>query len=190
MESATEKAAEEEIEEENAEAKLFAFLEALNIETQTHRHTPVFTVEEAQAARAGAGGMPGGHAKSLFIRDKKKRHALVMVHEDRRVNLKALATKIGLGRVSFGSADSLREMLGVIPGSVTPFALVNAQASSANGEPPMIVALDEKLMVENPLWFHPLHNAATTSVAPAGLIAFIEACGYKPLRVNLDEPQE
>jgi len=168
-----------------AEKKLFDFLSTLGIETQTRRHAPVFTVEEAQAARASApDGMKGGHAKSLFIRDKKKRQALVMVSEDTRVDLKALAAKIGLGRVSFGSADSLKEMLGVIPGSVTPFALVNAQVNSGE-EPPMIIALDTALMAESPLWFHPLHNAATTAISPEDLRAFIQACGYTPIDVDL-----
>lgn len=169
-----------------AEKKLFGFLEALGIETETHRHIPVFTVEEAQAARDGAGGMAGGHAKSLFIRDKKKRRALVMVHEDRRVDLKSLASKLEMGRVSFGSADSLKEMLGVIPGSVTPFALVNARTEAGTGTP-MIVAIDKTLMDQVPLWFHPLHNAATTSIAPADLMRFIEACGYTPKIIDLDE---
>lgn len=169
-----------------SEAKLLAFLETLGIESTTHHHTPVFTVEEAQAARISAeGGMAGGHAKSLFIRDKKKRRALVMVDEDRRVDLKALAGKIGLGRVSFGSADSLKDMLGVIPGSVTPFALINAQVAEGE-EPPMIIALDKALMQKAPLWFHPLHNAATTSIKPIDLTRFIKACGYSPITVDLD----
>ena len=170
-----------------SEAKLLAFLEGLGIESTTCHHAPVFTVDEAQAARIGAeGGMAGGHAKSLFIRDKKKRRALVMVDEDRRVDLKALAGKIGLGRVSFGSADSLKDMLGVIPGSVTPFALINAQVDEG-AEPPLIVALDKVLMEKSPLWFHPLHNAATSSITPADLVRFIKACGYVPITVDLDD---
>jgi len=171
-----------------AEEKLFDFLSALGISTETYQHTPVFTVEEAQAARSTVpGGMAGGHAKSLFIRDKKKRRALVMVHEDRRVDLTSLAQLIGLNRVSFGSKNSLMDMLGVIPGSVTPFSLVNAQVKDG-AAPQMIVALDKKLMAEDPLWFHPLHNAATTAIAGRDLINFIKACGYAPLVIDLDSP--
>lgn len=169
------------------EAKLFAFLDELGIQTETCRHAPVFTVEEAQAARkSAADGMAGGHAKSLFIRDKKKRRALVMVSEETRVNLKALAETLGLSRVSFGSADSLKNMLGVNPGSVTPFALVNARVRVGD-EQPMIVALDKALMTKSPLWFHPLHNGATTSILPDDLRQFIAACGYSPVDVDLKD---
>jgi len=174
------------MESASPENKLFSFLDTLGIETVTHRHTPVFTVEEAQAVRASTGTpMDGGHAKSLFLRDKKKRRALVIVEENRQTDLKSLAPLIGLGRVSFGSPNSLQNMLGVTPGSVTPFALVNAQ-NPESGVPPFVIALDKKLMAQTPLWFHPLHNNATTAIAPDDLIKFIEACGYKPRVIDLD----
>lgn len=130
------------------EDDLFAFLAGLGIETVTYRHPPVFTVDEAKAQRVD---MPegGGHCKSLFVRDKKKRRALVMVDENRRVDLKALSEKIGMGRLSFSSADSLMSMLGVIPGSVTPFALLNALVEDGK-EPPLLVALDRAMMAKHP----------------------------------------
>ncbi|MEX0297508.1 MAG: prolyl-tRNA synthetase associated domain-containing protein [Kordiimonas sp.] len=169
------------------EAPLFNFLDSHGIKVPTVRHASVFTVLEAQQERDT---MPepfksGGHCKSLFVRDKKKRRALVMVDENRRVDLKALSGKIGLGRLSFGSADSLKEMLGVIPGSVTPFALINAQVKEGE-EPPLVVALDKQMMQQASLNYHPLHNAATTAISPSDLIKFIRACGYEPLIVDLD----
>ena len=171
------------------EDKLFLFLDALGIEIKTLRHEPVFTVAEAQAIRTANGlTMTGGHAKTLFLRDKKKRRALVVVNENRQTNLKSLAPKIGLSRVSFGSPNSLLSLLGVTPGSVTPFALVNAQTSEGSA-PPMVVALDRSLMVQTTLWFHPLHNAATTAIAANDLILFIRACGYEPLLVDMDMPE-
>lgn len=175
------------MESDKSEARLFDFLERLGIKTDTYRHAPVFTVEEAQEARValGAGAEQGGHAKSLFIRDKKKRSALVVVDEDRRVNLKALGPKLDMGRLSFASPARLLDMLGVTPGSVTPFALVN-QLVLEGAEPPLLIALDAALMKKTPLFFHPLHNAATTAIAPADLLRFIEACGYTPLLVDLD----
>lgn len=172
------------MESPSQEALLFDFLESLGIAVKTYRHPPVFTVEEAQAHRDG---MPGGHCKSLFVRDKKKRRALIMVDENRRVDLKSLAEKIGLGRLSFGSANSLQNMLGVIPGSVTPFALVNQRVPEGT-EPPLTVALDRAMMQQSPLNYHPLHNAATTAITPEDLVCFIRACGYEPLIVDLDSP--
>lgn len=172
------------MESPTTEQELLAFLDSLSIDCTTYRHAPVFTVDEAQKERAH---MPagGGHCKSLFVRDKKKRRALVMVDEDRRVDLKALSEKLGMGRLSFGSADSLKEMLGVIPGSVTPFALINAQVPKGEA-PPMLVALDAAMMEKSPLYYHPLHNAATTAITPDDLVRFIRACGYEPITVDLE----
>jgi len=175
------------MESAHIEAPLFDFLSECGIATQTYRHAPVFTVAEAKAVRAADPGLhKGGHAKSLFVRDKKKRRALVMIGEDTRVDLKSLAPQIGLGRLSFGSAESLKKMLGVVPGSVTPFALVNARENAGSGEP-LVVALDNQLMRHSMVFFHPLHNAATTAITPEGLRAFIKACGYTPIELNLSQ---
>lgn len=175
------------MESPKTEADLLAFLSHLGITQETHYHSPVFTVDEARQVR---NTMPesyrtGGHCKSLFVRDKKKRRALVMVDEDRRVDLKALSGALDMGRLSFCSAASLMDMLGVIPGSVTPFALINAQVA-AGAEPHMRIALDAAMMQKAPLHYHPLHNGATTAVSPADLVRFIEACGYTPQIVDLD----
>ncbi|TNE63513.1 MAG: prolyl-tRNA synthetase associated domain-containing protein [Alphaproteobacteria bacterium] len=164
------------------EAGLMAFLESLGIATSTVCHPPVFTVDEARANR---GALPGGHCKCLFVRDKKKRRALVVVDEDRRVDLAVLAEKIGFGRLSFGSADSLKSMLGVVPGSVTPFALVNARVAPGDA-PPLLVVLDAAMLKQSPLHYHPLHNAATTAITPDDLMRFVRACGYEPRIVDMD----
>ncbi len=173
-----------------AEKKLFRFLDQLNIQTRTLRHAPVFTVDEAKAVRiAFVDQMNGGHGKTLFVRDKKKRYALVMVAENRRVDLKSLAGKLSLGRIFFASPDRLKETLGVVPGAVTPFALVNAQnpIDTAPGFlSPLTVAIDTALTAQKTIWFHPLHNEATTAIRPTDLLKFIKACGYTPLEVDLE----
>ncbi len=156
------------------ETELYAFLDK-------HRHDPVFTVGEAQAVRAG---MEGGHSKNLFVRDKKKNHALLIVHENQRIDLKSLAAKIGLGRVSFASPDRLMTHLGVSPGSVTPFALLNAHRQAAPENRKILVVIDESLLSYGLVYFHPLHNAATTSVSPEHLVKFIRACGFEPAIVT------
>lgn len=159
-----------------SEAPLLAFLDRLGIATVTHRHPPVFTVEEAKRLR---GELPGAHTKNLFLKDKKGRIFLLVALEDRAVDLKTLHTRLGCGRLSFGSAELLREVLGVEPGSVTPFAAINDAAGRVG------VALDAALLAADLLNFHPLANTATTAIAPADLIRFLEATGHPPLMVEL-----
>jgi Ala-tRNA(Pro) deacylase len=160
------------------EADLFAFLDRLGIETKTVRHPAVFTVEEARSVR---GVLPGGHCKSLFLKDKKDRLWLAVVEEDRRVDLKRLAEAIGAARLSFGSEMLLSEILGVTPGSVTPFALIN------DAERRVTVVLDAAMLKLSPLHYHPLDNRATTAIAPQDLIAFIRASGHEPVIAEIPE---
>ena len=160
------------------EARLLAFLDKLGIGHKTYRHAPVFTVDEAQTAR---GVMPSGpehrHSKNLFVRDKKKNYALVVAEESAPIDLKALAKAIDLKRISFASAERLEAYLGVRPGSVTPFAMLNAHTRPAEDQPTIRVFIDAKLMDAELAYFHPLHNAATTAVKPADLQRFLAACG-------------
>ncbi len=152
-------------------AQLFAFLEGLGIRTKTVTHPPVFTVEEAKALR---GQLVGGQTKNLFLRNKKGRMWLVVCLEDRTIDLKDLGERLGSGRLSFGSADRLMSHLGVIPGAVTPFAVINDKGEAVQ------VVLDSLMLEQEPLNFHPLDNAMTTAVAPADLVRFLEACHHPP----------
>jgi Ala-tRNA(Pro) deacylase len=157
------------------QAELFAELERLNIPHRTITHPPVFTVDEAKALR---GAIEGGHTKNLFLKNKPGRLFLAVTLEDVPVDLKALASLIGAGRLSFASADLLRAHLGVEPGSVTPFALVNDRAHAVTP------VLDLAMLETTPLNFHPLENIATTAIASADLVRFILAQGHKPLTLR------
>ena len=150
---------------------LFARLNGLGIATRTFEHAPVFTVDEARRLR---GEIPGGHTKNLFLVDKDERLWLVVALEDAAIDLKALPRKVGSGRVSFGKPDRLRQTLGIEPGSVTPFALINDVDARVN------VVLDEAMMREPFLNCHPLENTATTTIAAAELLRFIRSCGHSP----------
>lgn len=159
--------------------QLFARLEALGIAQRTYTHPPVFTVAEAAAA-ALRGALPGGHCKTLFLKDKKGGLWLVVALEERRIDLKRLAAALGAPRFSFGNAALLWEVLGVRPGSVTPFALANDTARR------VAVVLDRGMLECDPLNYHPLENDKTTAIAPADLLRFIAACGHRPLILDLD----
>ena len=102
--------------------ELFACLNELGIKTTTVEHPPLFTVEQSQALR---GEIPGGHTKNLFLKDKKDKLFLVVAEEDAEVDMKSLHKRIGSARLSFGRPELLAELLGVIPGSVTPFGAIN-----------------------------------------------------------------
>jgi len=158
-------------------ADLFARLEALGIRTDTVRHAAVFTVEEAKAHR---GDLPGAHIKNLFLRNKKGEMWLVVADEDRPIDLKRLGELLGAGRLSFGSAERLLANLGVVPGAVTPFGVINDTAGQVR------VALDRQLLVHAIVNCHPLTNDRTTAIAPADLIAFLEATGHPPLLLDFD----
>jgi Ala-tRNA(Pro) deacylase len=150
----------------------FAYLDSLGIAHRTVRHAPVFTVEEARALR---GQVPGGHTKNLFLRDKKGALFLVVAPEDAVVELKSLHRLLGAsGRFSFGSPDLMRETLGVEPGSVTPFAVINDTAGLVT------VVLDAAMMAHENLNFHPLTNTGTTTIPRDGLLKFLESTGHKP----------
>jgi Ala-tRNA(Pro) deacylase len=153
-------------------AKLFARLEELGIAATTIEHAPVFTVEESQGLR---GMIPGAHTKNLFLKDKDGRMVLVVANEDTKVDLKALAKRLGFGRLSFGKPDLLMEVLGIEPGSVTAFALINETSSGLAA-----VVVDEALMAFAEVNCHPLVNNATTRIATRDLIRFMEECGHVP----------
>ena len=155
---------------------LFARLAALGILTETKWHAPVFTVEEAQAAR---GEMAGVHCKCLFLRDRKGALCLAVAEETTRVDLKALAQRLGADRFSFASPELLMRHLGVEPGTVTPFALMNDTQGAVR------VALHKAMLDGGALHYHPLTNAATTRIAAADLLRFIVGCGHRPEIVEL-----
>ncbi len=151
---------------------LFAFLDRLKIPYSTVSHAPLFTVEQSRELR---GTIPGGHTKNLFLKDKGGAYYLVVASEDAAIDMKGLHRRLGAkGRFSFGSADALRELLGVEPGAVTPFAAINDVAGK------VVVVLDAVMLAHELLNYHPLVNTMTTSISRTGLMTFLEACGHEP----------
>jgi Ala-tRNA(Pro) deacylase len=157
--------------------ELFRRLDALGIVHRTYRHPPVFTVAEAAALR---GQLPGGHCKSLFLKDKKGGLWLVVALEEQPIDLKRLAAALQAPRFSFGNPDLLYDVLGVRPGSVTPFALANDADRRR-----VAVVLDQAMLQHDPLNYHPLENNRTTALSPDDLLRFIADCGHRPRVVDL-----
>lgn len=157
---------------------LFARLAELGVAHETLSHRPVFTVDEAKRLR---GHVAGAHSKNLFVRDKKERHWLVSCLAHRTVDLKWLASRLGTKRLTFCSERRLIGYLGIRPGSVSPFAVVNDAGGIVK------VALDAEMLETEPINFHPLDNAMTTAVSRAGLLRFLEAEDHSPLIVQFPE---
>jgi Ala-tRNA(Pro) deacylase len=152
--------------------ELFTYLNSLGIAHQSVGHRPLFTVEESQALR---GKIPGAHTKNLFLRNKKGTVFLVVALENAVIELRSLHRLLGAsGRFSFGSADLMRELIGVEPGSMTPFSVINDKGLRVT------VVLDAALMAHAVLNFHPLVNTATTTISREGLLRFLEATGHEP----------
>jgi Ala-tRNA(Pro) deacylase len=152
-------------------SQLFQKLDSLGIPHKTVEHPPVFTVEEAKALR---GELPGAHIKNLFLRNKKEEMWLVVALEDRAIDLKKLGDLLGAGRLSFGSADRLKRVLGVDPGSVTPLSLANDEQRVVR------LALDRGIMQSGPVNAHPLTNTMTTALSAEDLLRFFAATGHEP----------
>ncbi|PKU22662.1 prolyl-tRNA synthetase associated domain-containing protein [Telmatospirillum siberiense] len=155
---------------------LFARLDALGISHPTTRHPAAFTVEQGNRVW---GDIPGMHCKNLFLKDAKGKLWLVVAPAERRIDLKRLPDVIGSARLSFGSAALLEEVLGIRPGSVTPFALVNDPGHRVR------VVLDAGMMDEPLLNYHPLSNEATTTVTNADFRKFLKDCGHEVRIVRL-----
>jgi len=157
---------------------LFALLDRLGIAHSTLEHPPVFRVEEGEAIEAA---LPGGHTKNLFLKDAKGQLWLISALGQTRIDLKRLPAVIGSARLSFGNEAALYEALGVRPGSVTVFALINDEAKR------MRLVLDKALLAHETVNFHPLTNTATTAISREGLLSFLKALGAEPLIVDFAE---
>lgn len=151
---------------------LFDYLDSIGVAHTTIDHPAVFTVAEARELR---GSLPGGSCKCLFLKNKKQQMWLLVLPEDLRLDLDRTAVALDSRRLSFGSPDRLQRVLGVTPGAVTPFAVINDEPAQ------VMVVVAEELLGHELLNFHPLVNDRTTSIAAEDLLRFLEATDHSPL---------
>ena len=154
---------------------LIAFFDAHGIDHATTDHEAVFRVGEGEGIKDD---IPGAHTKNLFLKDAKGRLWLISAQDDTQIDLKRLHTVIGSARLSFGSAELMEQALGVTPGSVTAFAMINGVGRDVT------FVLDHRLAGAERVNFHPLVNTATTGVSQAGFAKFFQALGITPLVVD------
>ena len=157
-------------------------LEELQIETKTHEHEAVFTVDESSKIKQN---IPGGHTKNLFLKDKKGNFFLVVAEGSAQIKLNSIHGLIGAkGRVSFGKPEALMELLGVKPGSVTAFAPIN------DSENKVSVIIDEPLLRYDLINCHPLTNEMTTTISREDLLQFLKHVNHEPQIIQVSEVGE
>ncbi|MBK8197889.1 MAG: prolyl-tRNA synthetase associated domain-containing protein [Acidobacteria bacterium] len=148
---------------------LFAYLDRLGIAHTTHWHEAMFTVDQSSALKAE---MPGAHTKNLFLKDKDGQIVLIAAEAHGPIRLNQLHKLIGTARLSFGAPELMTEVLGVVPGSVTAFALMNDTAGRVR------FLVDAVLAAAEVVNFHPLVNTGTTAISQADFRRFVEATGH------------
>ena len=163
------------------EAPLFALLDRLGIRTATITHPKVFTVAESQSVKAH---LPGGHTKNLFMKDKSGQLVLVCALGSSTLSLNQLHRALGCQRLSFTDAPLLWDALGVTPGSVTAFGLINDTGHRVR------FVLDAALAAADPVNFHPLTNTATLSIKTPDLMRFFALANHAPMIVDLPQPPD
>jgi Ala-tRNA(Pro) deacylase len=151
------------------ERDVHARLHELGIAFERYEHPPVATAEAASVHWAG---IAATHCKNLFLRNQKgTRHYLVILEHTKRADLRAVADQIGDGKLSFASADRLMAHLGVTPGSVSPFGLINDRSHHVR------VAIDRDLKAADRISFHPNINTVTLTMRYGDFQRFLDASG-------------
>ncbi|PSL22284.1 prolyl-tRNA synthetase associated domain-containing protein [Shimia abyssi] len=155
---------------------LLARLDEWGLRYELYDHVPLRTVEDAKSVETMM-FVPGEKAlrvKNLYLRDKKKRNYLVTLEQDREIDLKALGTQLGIGNLSFGSADRLFEHLGVRPGAVTPLAMINGSSKGVR------FFMDSAFDNADRVYMHPLVNDRTVAMKREDMLVFFERIGVTP----------
>jgi len=154
-----------------------ARLDELGIAYERHEHPPVATVDEAEAHWAG---IEATHCKNLFLRNQKgNRHYLVVLMHSKKADLRKVADQVGDGKLSFASPERLLTHLGLTPGSVSPFGLINDRDHAVR------VVLDRDLRSATRVSFHPNINTATYVISAVDFEKFLAACGNTVQHVSV-----
>ena len=159
------------------EAELYALFRSHGIDWTHHMHPPLHTVEESRALR---GDLPGAHVKNMFLKDRKDRVWLVTCLEHRQIRIRDLEKEIGAQKCSFGRPELLQDTLGLLPGAVSPFGLINDPGHRVTA------VLDRQMLEQDPINAHPLHNEATTAISASDFQRFFEITGHRPVVVDFD----
>ena len=144
--------------------KLINLLKKQNFIVEIHKHNALFTVEDSKNLR---GKIKGSHTKNLFLKNKKNQFFLLSCEESDKIDLKKISKSLGLGNTSFAKEKYLEKYLGINPGSVSPFALLNDKDSEVD------FYLENNLYESEFVNFHPLINSLTITIETNKFIEFM-----------------
>ena len=167
--------------EKAGQAELYDLFQRHGIAWSHNAHPPLHTVEESKQLR---GDLPGAHVKNMFLKDKKGQVWLVTCLEHRKIRIRDLEKQIGAPKASFGKPELLWDAMGIRPGAVSPFGLIN------DPEQRIRVVLDQQMLEIDPINAHPLHNEATTTLAATDFRRFFAITGHDPIIVDFDALEE
>lgn len=154
---------------------LLELLKELDISYKSYSHSPIRNVEDAKIYAKDIGG---AHCKNLFIKDTDRNLYLVITLDRKRINLKKLARQVGSKRLSFVSPELMDKFLGIEPGCVTPFALINDKDSD------VMVIFDKDILKDGEMSFHPLVNTETITICQEDLFKFLDYYGQKRIMIE------
>ena len=161
------------------EQQIFDLFNKFNISYKNHTHEPIFTVQDGLHLQKL---IPGAHSKNLFLRNKKKSYyCLVSVLENKLVDIKKLSDQLGHGRLSFGSAEDMLNLLKLTPGSVSPYGLINDHDNKID------FILDKDFLDHIQINFHPLLNNMTVTLSISDFIKFIENINHNITKILIPE---
>ncbi len=168
-------------EDKAGQAELYDLFQRHGIAWKHNDHPPLHTVEESKELR---GDLPGAHVKNMFLKDKKGQLWLVTCLEYRKIRIRDLEKQVGATKASFGKPELLWEALGIRPGAVSPFGLINDPGHEVR------VVLDQQMLEVDPINAHPLHNEATTTLGRDDFRRFFEITGHEPIVIDFDALEE
>ena len=157
--------------------QVIAAIEAQGMMHETQVHQPLYTVEESKQVKHDKSG---AHTKNLFLRNKKGRMFLLVVEQDQHINLKGLRYQLQLtgGQLSFASTERLLTYLGVVPGSVSPLAVINDHSNKVQ------VYVEAALLEQEYIYLHPCRNTHTTRMRCDDLIDLLDSWNHDVIRVD------
>jgi len=157
--------------------ELYDLLKSLSIEFEYHEHSPVATIDDAETYWKD---IDSGECKNIFFRNHKgNRHYLVILEHHRLLDIHDLEKRLRQGKLTFASDQRLMKYLGLAPGSVSPFGLIN------DSEKHVHLFIDEKLKESDRLAFHPNINTATLVISFSDFIRFLDHLGNSYEFINL-----